>query len=250
MSYNLTNKLALITGGGSGLGYAMAKIILRQHGEVVITGRTEEKLKQASLELGDKCHYFVNDIADLKEIPELVNNVEQKFGPIHTLINNAGIHLKKNFFDVTDAEFENVIKINQTAVFSLSREVARKMKDRNTGSIILISSMAAQYGIPHVIAYSAAKSAVEGMTHTLAVELSPFGIRVNCIAPGFIQTPMSEKALSADKERKNKVLSRTPLGKLGEPDDIGWAAAFLASDASKFITGAIIPVDGGNSIGF
>ena len=193
--------------------------------------------------MGDKCHYFVNDISDLKEIPELVNNVEQKFGPIHTLINNAGIHLKKEFFAVSDEEFENVIKINQTAVFSLSREVARKMRDRQNGSIILVSSMAAKYGLPHVIAYSAAKSAIEGMTHALAAELSPHNIRVNCIAPGFILTPMVEQAFAADEERKNKVLSRTPLGKLGKPDDVGWAAAFLASDASQYITGAILPVD-------
>jgi NAD(P)-dependent dehydrogenase (short-subunit alcohol dehydrogenase family) len=110
--------------------------------------------------------------------------------------------------------------------------------------------MAAQYGIPKVIAYTAAKSAVEGMTKALAVELSPLGLRINCIAPGFIETDMSAKALNNDPERKNRVLSRTPMQHLGKPDDIGLAAVFLASDAAKYITGVILPVDGGNSIGF
>ena len=118
------------------------------------------------------------------------------------------------------------------------------------GSIINISSMASRYGIPKVIAYTASKSAIEGMTRAMAVDLSPKGIRVNCIAPGFIATDMSAKALNNDPERKNKVLSRTPMGQLGEAADIGDAVVFLASDAAKYITGVILPVDGGNSIGF
>ena len=110
--------------------------------------------------------------------------------------------------------------------------------------------MASQYGLPKVIAYTASKSAIEGMTRAMAVELSPKGIRVNCIAPGFIATDMSAKALNSDPERKNKVLGRTPMGYLGEPSDIGEAAVFLSSAAAKYITGVILPVDGGNSIGF
>ena len=118
------------------------------------------------------------------------------------------------------------------------------------GSIINISSMASQYGIPKVIAYTASKSAIEGMTRAMAVELSPKGVRVNCIAPGFIATDMSAKALNNDPERKGKALGRTPMGELGQPSDIGDAAVFLASDAAKYITGVVLPVDGGNSIGF
>jgi NAD(P)-dependent dehydrogenase (short-subunit alcohol dehydrogenase family) len=110
--------------------------------------------------------------------------------------------------------------------------------------------MAAQYGIPKVIAYTASKSAIEGMTRAMATELSPRGIRVNCIAPGFIATDMSATALNNDPERKARVLARTPIGMLGEPSDVGEAALFLASDAAKFITGVVLPVDGGNSIGF
>ena len=114
----------------------------------------------------------------------------------------------------------------------------------------MVSSMASQYGIPKVIAYTAAKSAVEGMTRGLAVELSPLGIRVNCIAPGFIETDMSSKALNGDKERKQRILSRTPMGKLGAPDDVAHAAVYLSSDAAGYITGIVLPVDGGNAIGF
>src|SRR5437764_2399761 len=118
------------------------------------------------------------------------------------------------------------------------------------GSIINISSMASQYGIPKVIAYTASKSAIEGMTRAMAVELSPKGIRVNCIAPGFIATDMWARALNSDPARMQKVMSRTPMGALGQPGDIADAALFLALEASKYITGVVLPVDGGNSVGF
>ena len=159
--------------------------------------------------------------------------------------------MKKEFTDVTDEDFGRIIQTNVTAVFALSREVVKCMLENGTkGSIINISSMASQYGIPKVIAYTASKSAIEGMTRAMATELSPKGIRINCIAPGFIATDMSAKALNNDPERKAKAMGRTPMGELGQPSDIGDAAVFLASDASKYITGVILPVDGGNSIGF
>ena len=110
--------------------------------------------------------------------------------------------------------------------------------------------MAAQYGLPKVIAYTASKTAIDGMTRAMAVELSPNGIRINAIAPGFIETDMTAKALNEDPERKQKVFSRTPMGYMGKPNDIGEAALFLASDAAKYITGIVLPVDGGNSVGF
>jgi NAD(P)-dependent dehydrogenase (short-subunit alcohol dehydrogenase family) len=124
------------------------------------------------------------------------------------------------------------------------------MLKQKSGCIIHISSMAAQYGIPYVIAYTAAKTGIEGMTRAMAVELSPNGIRVNCVAPGFIETKMSAKALNDDPQRKQKVLSRTPMGKLGLPEDVAEAILYLSSDAAKYLTGVILPVDGGNSIGF
>lgn len=143
-----------------------------------------------------------------------------------------------------------VVHTNQNVVFAVTREVLKSMAPRQTGNIIMISSMASKYGIPKVIGYTASKSAVEGMTRALAFECAQYGIRVNCIAPGFIKTNMSAKALNTDPERKQRVLSRTPMGRLGEPSDVAHAALFLASEQSRFVTGVVLPVDGGNSIGF
>lgn len=247
---NLDNKLALITGGGTGLGLGISRVFIQHGARVHITGRREDILQQACRELGPRASYAVSDITDFGRLPGFIDETERTVGSIDILVNNAGIHLKKDALEVTDEEFARVIRTNQQAVFGLSREVARCMAGRGRGSIIMISSMAAQYGLPKVIAYTAAKTAIEGMTRALAVEWSPKGIRVNCLAPGFIQTEMSSNALNNDPERKNKVLGRTPIGSLGEPEDVGYAAAFLASDAAKYLTGVVLPVDGGNSIGF
>jgi NAD(P)-dependent dehydrogenase (short-subunit alcohol dehydrogenase family) len=179
-----------------------------------------------------------------------VKQIEDTYGSIDILVNNAGINLKKEFTKVSDEEFESIILTNVSSVFALSREVVKFMIKKGKGNIINISSMASQYGLPKVIAYTASKSAIEGMTRAMAVELSPKGILVNCIAPGFIATDMSGKALNGDVERMRKVLSRTPLGKLGNPTDVAEAAYFLASEKSGYLTGIILPVDGGNSIGF
>jgi NAD(P)-dependent dehydrogenase (short-subunit alcohol dehydrogenase family) len=190
------------------------------------------------------------DLADLSSIPELVNAIIKKHGRIDILVNNAGINMKKEFTEVTDEDFQQIITTNLCSVFAISREVVKEMLLKGSGSIIHISSMAAQYGLPKVIAYSASKTAIDGMTRAMAVELSPKGIRVNAIAPGFIETDMTARALNSDPERKQKVFGRTPMGYMGKPDDIGEAALFLASDAAKYITGVVLPVDGGNSIGF
>ncbi len=246
----LKNKTALITGGSKGLGFAMAKLFSSYGLKVVIVGRQEEILKGACTELGSNCLFYTRDISNLASIPGLIADIEEQTGGIDILVNNAGIHLKKDAVDITDEEFQQIMTINQNAVFAFSREVVRRMQNRKSGNIIMISSMASRYGIPKVLAYTASKSAVEGMTRALAVELSPLGIRVNCIAPGFIKTDMSEKAFNNDPARKEKVLSRTPLKKLGDPEDVANAALFLVSDAAKYITGVVLPVDGGNSIGF
>jgi len=243
--------IAVVTGGGSGIGLAITEKLVQSKIHTIIIGRDQDKLSAASKRLGDLCEPLPGDLNDLASIPQLVNSVIDKHGRIDVLVNNAGINMKKEFTEVTDDDFQKVILTNLTAVFSMSREVVKCMLDKGIkGSIINISSMASQYGIPKVIAYTASKSAIEGMTRAMAVELSPKGIRVNCIAPGFIATDMSAKALNSDPERKGKALGRTPMGELGQPSDIGDACAFLASDAAKYITGVVLPVDGGNSIGF
>lgn len=248
--FDLSGKIILITGGGSGLGLAIARAVTAAGAKVIITGRREDVLRDTCSQLGGKAVYRVFDLARLDQLPAMVAEIESAEGPLDVLINNAGINLKKDILEVTNEEFQTIVQVNQTAVFALTREVARKMTERKKGSIIMVSSMAAKYGIPKVVAYTAAKSAVEGMTRSMAVDLSPRGIRVNCIAPGFIETAMSAKALNNDPERKNRVLSRTPMGYLGQPEDVGLAAVYLASDAARYVTGAILPVDGGNSIGF
>jgi NAD(P)-dependent dehydrogenase (short-subunit alcohol dehydrogenase family) len=243
-------QLAIVTGGASGLGLATTKKFVENNIRTIIIGRNEENLAEVSNSLGDLCSYKVFDLGNLKGIPQLVTSITEEYGQIDILVNNAGINLKKSFIEVTDEDFEQVVQTNLTSVFVISREVAKAMLKQKTGCIINISSMAAQYGIPYVIAYTAAKTGIEGMTKAMAVELSPDGIRVNCVAPGFIATNMSAKALDNDPKRKQKVLSRTPMGKLGEPDDVAAAILYLASDAAKYVTGVILPVDGGNSIGF
>ncbi|HTE33764.1 MAG TPA: SDR family oxidoreductase [Chryseolinea sp.] len=248
--FDLTGNTVLVTGGGTGLGLGISKSLIDSGAKVIILGRREGVLKKACLKLGERSSYKVFDLSHIDSIPCFVEDLENEIGPVDILVNNAGVHLKKSVLMVTDADFEKTILINQRAVFSLSREFSKKMGERRAGCIIMISSMASRYGIPKVIAYTAAKSAIEGMTRALAVELSPIGIRVNCIAPGFIETEMSSKAFDGDDERKEKVLSRTPMGFLGSPDDVGYAVVYLASKAAKYVTGVILPIDGGNSIGF
>ena len=246
----MNKTVAIVTGGSSGIGYSIAQKLCCQGIITYIIGRTEEKVKSACCDLGENARGKVFDLNNLQLIPALIEEIFTETGKIDILVNNAGINMKKDFLDVTDEEFTKILNTNVNSIFSISREVTRKMKTAEKGSIINISSMAAQYGIPKVIAYTASKTAIEGMTRAMAVELAPLGIRVNCIAPGFIKTPMSAKALDSDEERKGKVLSRTPMNRLGEPDDIAEAAFFLGSESSKYTTGVILPIDGGNSIGF
>jgi len=243
-------RVAIVTGGGSGIGLAIAAKFTANGIHTVIVGRDEKKLQAATTQLGALCHPIIHDISDLPSIPVLVQKVIAQFGQIDILVNNAGINMKKDFTEITDEEFQQVITTNLCSVFAISREVVKQMLPGGRGNIINISSMAAQYGMPRVIAYSASKTAIDGMTRAMAVELSPKGIRINAIAPGFIETAMTAKALNADPERKSKAVGRTPMGHMGKPEDIADAALFLSSEAARYITGVILPVDGGNSIGF
>ncbi len=247
---DLKDKVVLVTGGGSGLGLAIAGGFAENGARVVIVGRNRVRLKEAAGILGRKAHAVAFDVTEVDRLQELVEDIGKSAGEVDVLVNNAGINLKKDVLHVSNEEFQTIIRTNLTAVFALTREVLRPMTARRAGSVIMISSMASRYGIPKVIGYTASKSAVEGMTRALAVECAPFGIRVNCIAPGFIRTKMSSEALDSDPDRKQRVLARTPLGRLGDPADVARAALFLASEESAFITGVVLPVDGGNSIGF
>jgi len=247
---DLDGKTVLVTGGASGLGFAIAGAFADQGSRVLIVGRNEERLKAAKQRLGENALFIAFDLTNIDRLAELASAAVDVMGEIDVLVNNAGVHLKKDALAVSNQEYQQVVLTNQTAVFALTREVGKSMVARRTGNIIMLSSMASQYGIPKVMGYTAAKAAVEGMTRALAVEWSPFGVRVNCLAPGFIKTAMSGKALDDDPARKERVLARTPMGRLGEPLDVANAALFLASIQSKYVTGVVLPVDGGNSIGF
>jgi NAD(P)-dependent dehydrogenase (short-subunit alcohol dehydrogenase family) len=207
-------------------------------------------LQEAVADLGPSVHYLTNDVGDLTGLEELVAHIETTFGPLDILVNNAGINMKKPALEVTDEDFSRILHTNLNAVFALTRACARRMVARKSGVILMISSMAAYYGIDRVVAYAASKSAVEGMVKVLASEFSKDNVRINAIAPGFIETEMSRTAMNSDPERRDRAMRRTPMGRFGQPQDIGHAAVFLASDAARYVTGASLPVDGGNSIGF
>lgn len=248
--FSLEGKLVLVTGGGSGIGLHIARCMVQAGAKVAITGRRESVLQEAVASLGAKASYFVNDITDLKTIPDLIHVIENTLGPIDILVNNAGINMKKFALEVTDEDFDRIVQTNLHAVFSITRECGKRMVERKKGSVLMITSMAALYGIDRVVAYTASKSAVGGMVKALATEFSPHNVRINAIAPGFIETPMMLTAMNGDPSRRDKAMDRTPMGIWGKPDDIGWASVFLSSEAAKFITGVSLPVDGGNSIGF
>lgn len=231
------------------MGFATAKKFCQNGIKTYIIGRSKEKTDSACKELGAHAIPIIFDLNDLQGIPDLIKGIVKK-DSINILVNNAGINLKKEFIDVTDEDFLKIIQTNVLSVFSISREVVKSMLNSGGGTVINISSMASQYGIPNVIAYSASKGAIEAMTRSMAVDLAKYNIRVNCIAPGFIKTKMSAKAFKSDPDRKNKVISRTPLGVLGDPKDIANAIFYFSSNDSTFITGTVLPVDGGNSIGF
>ena len=248
--FSLQGQVALITGGGTGIGLANAQSMHAAGARVVLVGRREAELQAATRALGERASYVVHDITQLDAAQALVDRVTKEVGPISCLVNNAGIHLKKPAIETTPEEFQKVLTTHVLGAHALVRAVAPGMIERKTGSILFTASMASLFGIPLVVAYSAAKTAHLGMVRTLATELSQHGIRVNAIAPGWIETEMSAKAMAGDPARKQKILGRTPMAKFGAPSDVGWAAVYLASPAGGFVTGVVIPIDGGASIGF
>jgi gluconate 5-dehydrogenase len=248
--FNLMGQTALITGGGTGLGFGMARCLVASGAKVVLVGRRGEELQKACTALGPGAFVLIGDVTKLETAPALVDQAEKLAGPVSILINNAGVHLKKPAAETSDAEFATVLQTHVFGAFALTREAGRRMIQRKTGSVLFTASMASLMGIPLVVAYSAAKSAYVGIVRSLATEWGQHGVRVNAIAPGWIASPMLDQALSGDPARKAKILSRTPMNKFGEPDDIGWAAVYLCSPAAKFVTGTVLPVDGGAAIGF
>lgn len=248
--FDLTGQTALITGGATGLGLGMARCLTQAGARVVLVGRRRDRLEAACQELGEAAFAVPGDVTNLPGAARLLDQAEAAAGPLSILINNAGIHLKKAAEETSDDEFGAVLQTHVSGAFALTREMARRLAGRGGGTILFTASMASFMGLPRVAAYAAAKSAYLGLVRTLAVEWGGRGIRVNAIAPGWIASEMLDQALAGDAERKARILARTPLARFGDPDDIGWAAVYLASPAAKFIHGVVLPVDGGAVIGF
>ena len=249
-AFRLDGEVALITGGGTGLGLAAARCMAEIGAQVVLAGRRESVLRQAAATIGPAAHFEVHDVTDFEAAPALVRRVEERFGKLTILVNNAGNHLKKLAMETTEREMQEVLNTHLLGAQALTRAAAPGMVARQHGSIVYIASMASLIGLPYLVAYAAAKSAVVGVVRTLATELSGHGVRVNAVAPGWIRTEMVAPVFAADPQRERRVVDRTPMGRLGEPAEIGSAITYLCTPAASFITGAVLPVDGGASIGF
>jgi NAD(P)-dependent dehydrogenase (short-subunit alcohol dehydrogenase family) len=216
-----------------------------------LVGRRKDELARASGALGANAFDLAHDITRTDTGSDLITQAEGLAqSPVTILVNNAGIHLKKFAVDTSLEEFQSVLNTHLLAAHALTRALIPGMIAQRRGSILFTSSMAAFMGIPQVLAYSAAKSALFGMVATLSAELATSGVRVNAIAPGWISSEMSRNALAHDRAREKRVIERIQMARMGNPDDIGWAAVFLSSAAAAYVTGVTLPVDGGAAISF
>lgn len=249
-AFSLKGEISLITGGGSGLGFGIAECFVRAGAQVVLVGRRSKVLEAAAKKLGRAATFEPHDILEMDQADALIKRVKKRVGDISILVNNAGIHLKKSAVETTPDEFNAVLQTHVLAAFSLTRAVLPDMTRRRRGNILFTASMASLFGIPLVMAYSAAKSAHLGMVRSLATEVSQHGVRVNAIAPGWIKSDMMLQALNGDPARSKRILARTPMNCFGTAEDVGLAATYLCSPAARFVTGVVLPVDGGASIGF
>ena len=228
----------------------MARCFVGQGARVVATGRSRAELDVAAEALGSSAMFRTCDLEDLGTLPDLVTDIEYSFGPIDTLVNNAGFNSRATLQATSDDLLLRAFETNVRGPLAMTRLVAERMQERGHGDIQFVTSLTAYFGIPGSTAYTASKAALQGLVAELAVELGPSGIRVNGIAPGFIDTEMGRRQLAGDPTRLARLLGRTPLGRLGTPEEVAWAAAFLASAAGRFITGTVVRVDGGAAIGF
>lgn len=241
--FSLADKLILITGGGTGIGKATARAVIEAGGRAVILGRRENILRDACRELGPRSAHVVGDVEDLPSLPDLVRRIEEEVGPLYGLVNNAGVTLVRSSLETSDEDFLRLLTVHLRASFALIRECARFMLTRGEGSVVNICSLSSIFGVEHCVAYTAAKSGMKGIVRPLAMELAPHGIRVNDIAPGWIESDMTRT--SGNPVRRKYIEERTPLKSYGKPEDIAYGAVYLLSPAARFITGTELVIDGG-----
>ena len=250
-SFNLAGKTALITGGNGGIGLAMAKSIGQAGASVVIAGRNETKNKESVnflKGLNIDCISFTVDVTNEASCESLIQKTVSHFGKINILVNNAGTNIRKRPEEYKLDEWKSIIDTNLISMFVCSKACFSHFKNINEGKIINIGSMHSLFGAPLGSAYSASKGGVVQLTKSLANSWAKDNIQVNAVLPGYIDTTLTQQARIDIPELQKRVEERTPVGRWGVPDDLGGIAVFLSSQASDFISGTAIPVDGGYSI--
>lgn len=240
--FDLTGKGALVTGASGGIGAAVAKALHAQGANVAISGTRKEKLDALAGELGDRVHVLPCDLRDRAAVVKLAEEAEKAVGQVDILVNNAGITHDNLFMRMKDEEWDDVINVNLNSVFVLTRGILRGMMRRRYGRIVNIASISGVFGNPGQANYAASKAGLVGMTKSLAREVASRGITANCIAPGFISTPMTDALTPKQVEM---IAAAIPAQKFGTPDDIAGAVVFLASQESGYVTGETMHINGG-----
>lgn len=240
--FDLTGKTALVTGASGGIGEAVARALHAQGAIVGLHGTREEKLKELAESLGDRTMIFPADLSDRDAVKALGVEVEEKMEGLDILVNNAGITRDGLFVRMSDENWDAVLEVNLTSVFRLTRELAFPMMRRKSGRIINITSIVGVTGNPGQANYCAAKAGMIGMSKSLAQEIASRGITVNCIAPGFIASAMTE---ALNDKQKDTILGAIPMKKMGEGADIAAAVLYLAAESGRYVTGQTLHVNGG-----
>ena len=241
----LAQKIAIVTGASQGIGLACAQRLVREGARVMLADVRPEGL-DAARTLGDAARFFCADVSQKSDVDALIAATLAAFGQIDILVNNAGVTHAAEFLDLTEEDFDRVLRINLKSMFLCSQAVARAMVKRQAGGCIInMSSVNAELTIPNQVPYVVSKGGVNQLTRVSAIALAQYGIRVNAIGPGTILTELAKQAVLGSPEARHTILSRTPLGRCGEPEEIAAIAAFLASDDASYVTGQTLYADGG-----
>ena len=243
ITFGLSGRVCIVTGGAQGIGEACIRRFAREGALVVVADIDDARGAALAGELG--AMYVHCDVGDKAQVDALVAQTMAAHGRIDVLVNNAGIFRAADFLEVTEADFDTVLRINLKGSFLVGQAVAREMAKVGRGSIVNLSSVNGMLAIPTIASYNVSKGGINQLTRVMALALAEKGIRVNAVAPGTIATELAAKAVLTSEEAKARIMSRTPMKRLGDPSEIADTVAYLASDAASYITGEIVVVDGG-----